>query len=124
MVRKSGQSGVPVIVVDDQVVVGFDQARLEQLLAVAPRRAVLGAAVADAQKYPPGAAGAYVGLVRPGSAAQRAGLLLGDVIVQLGDRPVRSASDVEYVIGGMAPGAKVSVEWLRDGERMRGEAAL
>lgn len=33
MVRMTGQMGVPVIVVDGQVVVGFDRTRLEHLLA-------------------------------------------------------------------------------------------
>jgi glutaredoxin-like YruB-family protein len=33
MVQKSGQMGVPVIVVDGKVVVGFDQRELESLLA-------------------------------------------------------------------------------------------
>jgi hypothetical protein len=33
MVAKSKQMGVPVITVDDQVVVGFDQRKLDQLLA-------------------------------------------------------------------------------------------
>ena len=32
MVRISGQMGVPVIVVDGQVVVGFDKGKLEELL--------------------------------------------------------------------------------------------
>jgi len=32
MVQKSGQMGVPVILVDSQVVVGFNQAMLEKLL--------------------------------------------------------------------------------------------
>jgi len=32
MVKVSGQMGVPVIVVDDKVIVGFDRERLEQLL--------------------------------------------------------------------------------------------
>jgi hypothetical protein len=33
LVEKSHQMGVPVILVDDEVVVGFDQAKLEKLLA-------------------------------------------------------------------------------------------
>ena len=33
MIEKSGQMGVPVILVDDQIVIGFNQARLDQLLA-------------------------------------------------------------------------------------------
>lgn len=32
MIDKSGQMGVPVILVDDQVVVGFDKPRLQELL--------------------------------------------------------------------------------------------
>ena len=32
MVQKSGQMGVPVIAVDGEIVVGFNQARLDQLL--------------------------------------------------------------------------------------------
>ena len=33
MVQKSGQMGVPVITIDDEVVVGFNQAALDTLLA-------------------------------------------------------------------------------------------
>ena len=33
MVQKSGQMGVPVIAVDDKVVIGFNQRELERLLA-------------------------------------------------------------------------------------------
>ena len=34
MIEKSGQMGVPVITVDNKLVVGFDQNRLKELLAV------------------------------------------------------------------------------------------
>ena len=34
MMEKSGQLGVPVIVIDNQVVVGFDKQRLSQLLGI------------------------------------------------------------------------------------------
>ena len=33
MVKISGQMGVPVIVVDGEIIMGFDKARLEELLA-------------------------------------------------------------------------------------------
>ena len=33
MIKKSGQIGVPVIIVDDEIVVGFNQSRLDQLLS-------------------------------------------------------------------------------------------
>jgi len=34
MMQKSGQLGVPVIVIGDQIVIGFDQPKLKQLLGV------------------------------------------------------------------------------------------
>ena len=33
MIKKTGQMGIPVITVDNEVVIGFNQARLEQLLS-------------------------------------------------------------------------------------------
>jgi glutaredoxin len=33
MIRKSGQMGVPVITIDDQVIVGFDQKKIDEILA-------------------------------------------------------------------------------------------
>lgn len=33
MIQRSGQMGVPVIIIDDQVVVGFNQGKLEEMLA-------------------------------------------------------------------------------------------
>lgn len=33
MIQKSKQMGVPVIIVDDEIVVGFNQAKLESLLS-------------------------------------------------------------------------------------------
>lgn len=35
MIQKSGQMGVPVILVDDEVIVGFDKAKLDSLFAAA-----------------------------------------------------------------------------------------
>ncbi len=34
MVRLSGQMGVPVIIIDDEIIVGFNQTLLDKLLAV------------------------------------------------------------------------------------------
>ncbi len=33
MIQKSGQMGVPVITIDDKVVVGFNQAKLDEFLS-------------------------------------------------------------------------------------------
>jgi S1-C subfamily serine protease len=122
MVRISRQQGVPVITVDGQVVVGFDQPRLRQLLDQASQaRPKLGASVADAAsqvKKHPGipAAGAYVGQVKSGSPAERAGLHSGDVITALGGQPVQRAGDVQRLLSGMPPGRDISLTYVRDGE--------
>lgn len=34
MIEKSGQMGVPVITIDDQMVIGFDQVKLAELLGI------------------------------------------------------------------------------------------
>jgi glutaredoxin 3 len=33
MIQKSGQMGVPVIVINDRIIVGFNQAMIDELLA-------------------------------------------------------------------------------------------
>jgi S1-C subfamily serine protease len=122
MVQVSGQQGVPVITVDDQVVVGFNQPRLLQLLDLArQRRPKLGASIADAasqvgkQSGIP-SSGAYVGRVRPGSPAQKAGLRKGDVIVALGGQPVARASDVHRLLPQMPEGRDLSLTYVRSGQ--------
>lgn len=124
MVRKSGQRGVPVITIDDQVVVGFDQPRLEQLLARSGRRPSLGLSVADAARHTGGMAGAYVGQVRSGSPAARAGLLQGDVIIEVGGRPVRDADQLGAVVAGLPVPGRTSVKWVRAGQVLHGELVL
>ncbi len=129
MVRRSGQRGVPVITVGDAVVVGFDRQRLEEILSRRQRaRPSLGASVAAAeaqgrkrgQVLPPGA---YVGRVAPDSAADRAGLRAGDVIVALAGRPVRGVADLERALEALVPGQAVEVVWWRGGREERGQVA-
>jgi glutaredoxin 3 len=121
MIRVSGQQGVPVITVDGQVVIGFNQPRLMQLLGQAsPAGPKLGASIADAvsqvDKHPGiPAAGAYVGRVRPGSPADRAGLRQGDVIVALGGRAVDRAKDVFRLVPELPRGREVSLMYVRGG---------
>ena len=129
MVRRSGQRGVPVTVIGDEVVVGFDRPRLERILASmstrsgeAKGRKSLGARVADATRYamPGGTAveGAYVGGVSPGSPAEAAGLKSGDVIIAVGEKTVRSAEDLAQALADVGAGSvKLSVargKTLRD----------
>jgi S1-C subfamily serine protease len=122
MVRASGQQGVPVITVNGQAVIGFDQPRLIQLLSQARRtKPKLGASIADAAsqtRKQPGipASGAYVGRVRPGSPAERAGLRPRDVIVALGGQQVRCADDVHRLVRELPQGRDVSLTYVRGGQ--------
>ncbi|MEM7208928.1 MAG: Do family serine endopeptidase [Pseudomonadota bacterium] len=59
--------------------------------------------------------GVVITEVEPGSAAQRAGLQVGDVIVVVGGRPVRHTNDVRNIIGLLRVGQQVTMRVIRDG---------
>ncbi len=60
--------------------------------------------------------GALVSKVEMGSAAEKAGILSGDVIVAYGNAPIRSASDLPPLVGDTLVGNEVSVKLIRSGE--------
>jgi S1-C subfamily serine protease len=121
MVRLTGQNGVPVTVIDGQTVVGFDQAQLEGLIAQTQAKAGLppkfGAAVADvgqaARKGVPINFGAYVGRIKPGSIAEKAGFAVGDVIIQLNNQAISSAADLEHFMMDLRQGDRLSIVFMR-----------
>ena len=117
MVRLSGQSGVPVTVAGSDVIVGFDQRRLEQVAsrvgAAAADRPRLGMQIRDA-----GGGGAEVGPVRAGSPAERAGLQPGDVIVQVAQQPIASASNVEGLVARLGASATIDIVVIRGSSRL------
>jgi glutaredoxin len=124
MVRLSGQQGVPVSIVDGQVVLGADIQRINTLLAQrAQRPPRLGVSIANAaqiaakrnQQLP---AGAYVGRVHPASAAALAGVRTSDVIVQLAGQPVRSDQDVHRVTANLQYDQPLDVVVWRNGQRI------
>ncbi|MBI4505773.1 MAG: PDZ domain-containing protein [Chloroflexi bacterium] len=130
MVQRVGQAVVPVVVVDGQVVVGFDRPRLERLLAdAAAGRPTFGASVADASRitYRQGGIpifGAYVGKVAPGSPAERAGLQPGDIISEINLTKVTNAETFAQALERCRRGQAVSVVWARGQQVMRGQATL
>jgi len=122
MVQLSGQRGVPVVLIDGQVVVGFNRPLIGQLLArrtTPPLR--LGAAIADARRIAAKKGiqlpdGAYVGRANPGSVAARAGAQPGDVIVQLAGRAIRTDRDVDLAMAEVRPGQSVDLILWRNGQ--------
>jgi putative serine protease PepD len=62
--------------------------------------------------------GALVGEVAPDSGAEEAGLLPGDIVVELEGRTITSMSDLASAVRSHEVGDTVSVGVLRDGERL------
>lgn len=131
MVRKSGQMGVPVITVDDKVVIGFDRARLEQLLANSGdrQRPHFGLHIADASKVAQRFGlvpvfGALVGKVAPSSPGEKAGLRHGDIITEVNFRSIRNADDLENALSGLTAGNRVTILFLRGQEKLKSEIVL
>jgi glutaredoxin-like YruB-family protein len=100
MIQKTGQQGVPVTIINDQAVVGFDRPRLEQLLAGQGngRRASLGVQAADASKF-----------------AQKHGAI-----------PVFGAlvGGVNHALSALSPGSRVAIVFLRGQSEFRAEIVL
>jgi glutaredoxin 3 len=122
MVQMSGQQGVPVTVIDGQMVLGANMPLIDQLLAQrSSHPPKLGMAIADAGRVAAKKgiqlpAGAYVGRVNPGSTGALAGLRAGDVIMQLAGQPVRSDQDVHRIMAGLSHGQTVDLLAWRNGQ--------
>ena len=128
LISKTGQMGVPVTVIDGQTVIGFDQRRFEQILAQRkPRK--FGASIADASiitaKQGSGITlGAYIGSVKPGSVAEKVGLLAGDIIIEFNMRPIANATDLDHVLSNINTGSRFSLVVLRGNNKMTTEGAF
>jgi S1-C subfamily serine protease len=125
MIHLSGQRGVPVTLIDDQVVVGYDRRRLTMLLDQSQtHKPSIGISIADAARIAEkegtdSTVGAYVGRVKAGSAAEKAGLIKGDVITGLGGHLVYTAADVHAVLARHRPGDQLGLTFKRSGREMR-----
>jgi membrane-associated protease RseP (regulator of RpoE activity) len=71
-----------------------------------------------------GEAGTRITFVVPGSAADRAGLQSGDVLVELNGEPINDARGLSAEIHALAPGDRVSLTVLRDGDEQVLDAEL
>jgi glutaredoxin 3 len=128
LVNSTGQMGIPVTIINGQIVVGFDRGRLDQLTSQTQtgQPPPFGASIADTSRVAATRAlgivlGAYVGRVRPGSIAERIGLAPGDVITELNMKPIANAGDLEDALSNLSSGSRFSVVFLRSNETMTTE---
>ena len=85
------------------------------------QRATLGVSI---QASPTGDSGAYVANVVQGSAADKAGLQAGDLIVGIDGQQVTSASGLSSAITSHQPDDKITLDVQRDGQAMQVTATL
>jgi glutaredoxin-like YruB-family protein len=133
MVKLTGQSGVPVIAIGGQVIVGFDRVRLEQLLASTPKtngkNPSFGLSVANASKvvYNFGddqIFGAFVGKVAPLSLGQKLGLKKGDIINIVNSKPVQNVDELENALATLSKGDRVAIGYIRNKKPYQSEIVI
>jgi glutaredoxin 3 len=131
LVRTTGQMGVPVTIINGEIVVGFDRARLEQLLAKTETKQPpsFGAYIADAGKITAKQGsgttlGAYIGRIKTGSVAERIGLAPGDIITELNMKRIVNVNDFESVLTHLSRGSRFSLVFLRGNRTMTTEGVF
>jgi serine protease Do len=80
--------------------------------------------LAEQFKVPDDQQGALIAEVTEGSAAEKAGLQNGDIITAVNGKPVSDPHGLRLTVGGMSPGEKVTVTYLRDGQSRTAEVTL
>jgi S1-C subfamily serine protease len=131
MIALTHQMGVPVTIIDGEAVVGFDQPRLQEILARSGERKPLrfGLKVADADKQAQKHGevplfGAVIGEVTPASLGEKAGLLVGDIITMVNIARVSNADDLRKALLGLKPGDIMTVLFLRGSENRKSEIVV
>ena len=83
-------------------------------------KAFLGVAPADSD----GEKGVRISHVTKGSAAESAGLKVGDLITEFGTESIADFNDLKEAVTKHEPGDVVKVKYVRDGKKMSAEATL
>jgi Zn-dependent M28 family amino/carboxypeptidase len=73
---------------------------------------------------PNGAPGVLLSGVRPGGAAEQAGMKAGDILIRLGPHDIRSVQDLGFALNNSKPGETVTATVLRDGKEVKLETTF
>jgi serine protease Do len=68
--------------------------------------------------------GVYIDSILAGSAAEKAGLQAGDIIVEIEGRIINQASELQEIIASHRPGDRIKIEIIRNGRNMSRTATL
>lgn len=68
--------------------------------------------------------GVIITNVEKNSAAEKAKLMPGDIVLAINDEPVKNASDMRNFIGLLRIGTEISLDILRDGRRLKRTATI
>jgi serine protease Do len=80
--------------------------------------------LAEQFKVPDDQQGALIAQVSEGSAAEKAGLQNGDIITAVNGKAISDPHSLRLTVGGMTPGDKVTVTYLRDGQTRTADVTL
>jgi Do/DeqQ family serine protease len=72
----------------------------------------------------PGQEGAYIANVTPNGPGAKSGLQRGDVVTAIDGRPVHSSDDLTMAVISHAPGSRVNLEVVRNGQPTKVEVTL
>ena len=104
---------------------------MNQILAFgAVRRGLLGVSIspidaaAAAALDAPVTGGAMITVISPNSAAEKAGLQVGDIVVEVNDKEISNARELSNAIGLLSVGDEVAIRYVRDGESLLTTAEL
>ncbi|UCE97389.1 MAG: PDZ domain-containing protein [Dehalococcoidia bacterium] len=125
LINRTGKMGVPVTIINDQTIVGFDQVKLKKALNQ-KQKISFGVSITDASKITTQQGigtvfGAYIGSVKPDSTAQRTGLKPHDIITELNMQNIANASDFEIAISKLRQGGRFSIVFLRGNKKFSNE---
>ena len=120
----AAQIGVAVAALASKVAARAESLTLQRLTGPTPEgdarsfNASLGT-IPDYAGPPAGQTGVLLAGVRPGGAAEKAGLRRGDLLTRLGTHPIGSVEDLMYALNASKPGETVTAVVKRDGKELR-----